>query len=112
MSKRYVEIVEVDDSGNRTTISSKEEKKFSLKTAIADFKTNHPKVTKVVKVIGLVTAAAGVAAVGISIGKGKSKESEENDLFTEDDQKLLTESDTDAIPVENTEKVSDTVEEC
>ena len=110
MSKRYIEIVEVDENGKRTTVSSKEEKKFSPKTAIADFKTNHPKVTKVVKVIGLVTAAAGVAAVGISVGKSKSKDSSENNLLTEDDQKLLTESDTDAIPAEDAnEEVS---EEC
>lgn len=106
--KRYIEIVDVDDNGKKTVVSSKEEKKFSPKTAIADFQTNHPKVTKVVKVIGLVTAAAGVAAVGISIGKSKSKESEDA-LLSDEDMKLLAnpEPETETVSEAESEEISE-----
>lgn len=105
MSKRYVEIVDVDENGNRKTISSEEQKaKFSPKKAVSDFAEKHPKVVKAAKVTGLVILAGGAALLGASAVKAKNGASETN-LLNSDDQKLLEdpvpETDTDAIPVEN-----------
>ena len=101
MSKRYVEIVEIDDNGNRKVISS-EEQKFSPKKAVSDFAEKHPKVVKAAKVTGLVILAGGAALLGASAVKAKNGSSP-RDLLTADDQKLLENPEsTDAIPnVEN-----------
>jgi len=111
MSKRYIEIVEVDDNGKKTVVSSEEQKKFSPKKAVSDFAEKHPKVVKAAKVTGLVILAGGAALLGASAVKAKNGSSP-RDLLSADDQKLLEnpESDTDTIPVEDANEVSDTVE--
>ena len=113
MSKKYIEIVEVDDNGKRKVVSSKEEEKFSLKKAVSNFAEKHPKVTKVAKVTGLVVLAGGAALLGASAEKAKSRSSQTT-LLSDDDQKLLAEnpeSSTDTVPVDDAnEEVSDTVE--
>ena len=103
--KRYTEIVEVDDNGNRTVISSEEQKaKFSPKKAVSDFAEKHPKVVKAAKVTGLVILAGGAALLGASAVKGKCGSSETN-LLNSDDQKLLGD------PVPETEAETESVAE-
>ncbi len=102
MSKRYVEIVDVDDNGNRKVISS-EEKKFSPKKAVSDFTEKHPKVVKAAKVTGLVILAGGAALLGASAVKAKNGSSETN-LLSSDDQKLLG----DPVPETEAETENDT----
>ena len=109
--KRYVEIVEVDDNGNRKVISSEEQKKFSPKKAVSDFAEKHPKVVKAAKVTGLVILAGGAALLGVSAVKSKCGSSETN-LLNSDDQKLLGDSVSETETEGVTEEVSDTVEEC
>lgn len=71
--KRYTEIVEVDDNGNRKVISSEEQKaKFDLKKSASNFAEKHPKVVKAAKVTGLVILAAGAVFLGASVVKGKN----------------------------------------
>ena len=108
--KRYVELVEVDDNGKKTVVSS-EEQKFSPKKAVSDFAEKHPKVVKAAKVTGLVILAGGAALLGAAAVKGKNGSSQTT-LLSDDDQKLLAEnpeSSTDTVPVDVTEEVS---EEC
>lgn len=109
--KRYIEIVDVDDNGKKTVVSSEEQKKFSPKKAVSDFAEKHPKVVKAAKVTGLVILAGGAALLGASAAKAKNGSSETN-LLSADDQKLLedpiSETETEGV----TEEVSDTVEEC
>lgn len=110
MSKRYVEIVEVDDNGNRKVISSEEQRKFSPKKAVSDFAEKHPKAVKAAKVTGLVILAGGAALLGASAAKAKNGSSP-RDLLSADDQKLLENPESDAIPVEDANEVSNE-EEC
>ena len=111
MSKRYIEIVDVDENGNRKVISSEEQKEFSPKKAVSDFAEKHPKVVKAAKVTGVVILAGGAALLGASAAKAKNGSSP-RDLLSADDQKLLEnpESDTGTIPVEDANEVSN--EEC
>lgn len=108
--KRYIEIVDVDDNGKKTVVSS-EEQKFGPKKAVSDFAEKHPKVVKAAKVTGLVILAGGAALLGASAVKAKNGSSS-RDLLSADDQKLLedpiSETETEGV----TEEVSDTVEEC
>lgn len=110
--KRYIEIVDVDDNGKKTVVSSEEQKKFSSKKAVSDFAEKHPKVVKAAKVTGLVILAGGVALLGAYAAKAKNGSSSGRDLLSADDQKLLedpiSETETEGV----TEEVSDTVEEC
>jgi len=93
--KRYVEIVDVDDNGNRKVISSEEQKKFSPKKAVSDFAEKHPKVVKAAKVTGLVILAGGAALLGASAAKAKNGSSP-RDLLSTDDQKLLADPESGA----------------
>ena len=102
--KRYTEIVEVDDNGNRTVISSEEMKKFSPKKAVSDFAEKHPKVVKAAKITGLVILAGGAALLGVAAVKGKNGASDETIFLSDDDLKLLadskseTEAETESVP--------------
>lgn len=108
--KRYIEIVDVDDNGKRTVVSSEEQKKFSPKKAVSDFAEKHPKVVKAAKVTGLVILAGGAALLGASAAKAKNGSSETN-LLSADDQKLLADPESEATESESVkEEVSDTVE--
>ena len=106
--KRYIEIVDVDDNGKKTVVSSEEQKNFSPKKAVSDFAEKHPKVVKAAKVTGLVILAGGAALLGVSAVKAKNG-SFPRDLLSADDQKLLAdpESDTDAVTVDDASEVSD-----
>lgn len=108
--KRYIEIVDVDDNGKKTVVSS-EEQKFSPKKAVSDFAEKHPKVVKAAKVTGLVILAGGAALLGAYAVKAKNGSSP-RDLLSADDQKLLADPESEATESEGvTEEVSDT-EEC
>lgn len=106
--KRYIEIVDVDDNGKKTVVSS-EEQKFSPKKAVSDFAEKHPKVVKAAKVTGLVILAGGAALLGASAAKAKNGSSP-RDLLSADDQKLLEDSESETETEDVTEEVSDTVE--
>lgn len=111
--KRYIEIVDVDDNGKKTVVSSEEQKKFSPKKAVSDFAEKHPKVVKAAKVTGLVILAGGAALLGASAAKAKNGSSSGRDLLSADDQKLLADPESEATESESVkEEVSDTVEEC
>lgn len=104
--KRYIEIVDVDDNGQRTLVSSEEQKK----KAISDFAEKHPKVVKAAKITGLVILAGGAALLVASAAKAKNGSSETNLLS--DDQKLLADPESEAATESESvkEEVSDTVE--
>jgi len=110
MSKKYIEIVEVDDNGKRKVVSSEEQR--SPKKAVSDFAEKHPKVVKAAKVTGLVILAGGAALLGAAAVKAKNGSSP-RDLLSDEDMKLLQnpESDAETVPVDDAEEVSDT-EEC
>lgn len=88
MSKKYF-IVE-DENGNeigREEVKDKDKK--SIKEIAKDFAEKHPKITKGLKIGGIVTAVLGVGAIAYGVGSRSNSDSDDVNYIPESEPTCL-----------------------
>ena len=88
MSKKYF-IVE-DENGNEIAREEvKDKDKKSIKEIAKDFAEKHPKITKGLKIGGIVTAVIGAGAIAYGVGSRSNNDSDDMNYIPESEPTCL-----------------------